>query len=326
MPANDLRLRVVKVLSNKNGFLAVLLTLLLSVSAAFAQTGDGTYRLQPDDLIRIQVFNQQQILAEIPVGRDGNVSAPFIGIIQASGKTTSELEAILTAEYIKKLRLKDPIVSVTILRFRIQKVSATGMFNRPQVSEIRPGDTIMTLISNCSGYVLDRSDLKKATLRRANSRELIPIDLYSMLVLGDTSQNYLLQDGDELNLPEEQNNRIIVLGAVQSPGTYQYKDGLTLSDAVSLARGEIRYTSKMSQIVIMRKKPGAPSESIRIVANFVKFIKGQDVSQNIALLPGDFIYVPETNTPDFTRISTLFNSAYIINQIGGSIFGFKIFR
>jgi polysaccharide export outer membrane protein len=298
----------------------------LVVAAAFPQAGSPSARkLQPQDLIRIAVFNQPQIQAEVPIGKDGYVTAPFLGAVRASGKTPNELETELAKLYDEKLRLRDPIVSVTIIRFRQIFGTVGGFVQKPGTYEVRPGDTIMALLNQGGGPIPDRADLRRATLRRANTNELVPIDLYAMMVRGDTSQNFEVQDGDELTVPEETKNRILVMGAVQSPGVYSYKEPMTLADAISLGKGEVRYRSKMSQVVITRERSGHPGQYVRIVANYVRFVKDGDQTQNVTLMPGDMVYVPETNTPDFNQISALANVAFVLDRFGSGLFGLRLF-
>ena len=302
-----------------------LLGILASVSFAQGSFDEKTYKLKPEDILRIQVFNQQQIGADIPVGIDGYIGAPFVGNIKVEGKTVTEVEAELYRLYVSKLKLRDPIVSVSIVSYRKMKANITGMVQRSSEYFFRPGDTVMTLYSASGGEVPDQSDLRKATLRRQGSKELVPIDLYSMTVLGDNSQNFELQDGDILDIPREQKNRIIVLGAVKAPGLYPYRETMRLQDAIAIAGGEIRYLSRFSKCFIMRELPGRPGEYLRINADFVKFVKGGDFAQNVKLMPGDFVYVPETNTPDFAQLSSIANSVFVLNSFS-SVLGIKLLR
>ena len=284
---------------------------------------EKAYKLKPEDVIRIQVFNQQQIGADIPVGIDGYVGAPFVGNLKVEGKTISEVEAELYKLYVSKLKLRDPIVSVSIISYRKLKANVTGTVQRSTEFYFRPGDTIMTLYSASGGEVVDQSDIRKATLRRQGSKELIPIDLYAMTILGDNSQNYELRDGDILDVPQQQKNRILVLGAVKAPGLYPYRESYRLQDAIAIAGGEIRYLSRFSKTFILREVPGRPNEYVRINADFVKYVKGGDFAQNVKLMPGDMIYIPETNTPDPTQLQSIINSAFVINSFG-NLFGFKL--
>jgi polysaccharide export outer membrane protein len=279
------------------------------------------YKLQIEDVLQIQVFGQAQITAQVPVGRDGRVNPPFLDSIPAAGRTIDELRADLVSQYKSKMLLRDPIVSVTVVTYRQLRASIGGAVARPGSVPIRPGDTVLALYNQGGGATPDIADLRRSYLRHANSLEIIPLDLYAMTVLGDMSQNYQVQDGDEITVPEERNNRINVEGAVQKPGQYVYHEPMTLEDSISLAGGEIRYRSKFSHTIVIRQKPGQPGQYVTIIANLVRFVRNGDASQNIPLEPGDFVYVPESDSPDFNQIGALFNIAYIFNLIsGGNLF------
>lgn len=296
--------------------------MLVMATAALGQnTSTGKpYTLKPEDVLRIQVFNQQQIAADVPVGDDGNIAAPFVGVLFVEGKTVTEVEKMLFDLYKKKLLLRDPIVSVTITQYRRLKASINGQVNRSGEIIFRQGDTIMNLLSAGGGYISDRADARRATLRRKGSRELIPIDLYALTVFGDNSQNYELLDGDVLDIPEEQRNRIMVLGQVRAPGLYPYRETMRLMDAVSVSGGEVPYRARTSQAYVMRELPGRPGEYVRINADLVKFLAKGDSVQNVKLLPGDLVYIPATNTPDFQQVNSIVNTIFIFNSLG-NLFG-----
>jgi polysaccharide export outer membrane protein len=298
---------------------------LLVLTLAFGQ--DPGYRLQPEDVIRIQVYNETQIGGEFEINKDGTVSAPFVGIIQAAGKTTTQLEQELKELYIEKLRIRDPIVSVTISRYRVMRASVTGFVQRAGAYPFRQGETIATLLSLAGGPVFDQADLKRARLRRAGSSEEIPIDLEAMLQLGDTSQNYQLQDGDELIVPQDRENRIVVWGAVQQPGTFPYQKGMRVTDALGFSRGEIRNVTKASEITVFRRSPGQTGRYVPIRVNIVRFWNKHDYTQNIALEKGDVLYVPSTKTPNVSDIAGILNAAFFADRVLGreGIFGFRPF-
>ncbi len=291
----------------------------LLVLCAFASAQQGTYRLQVDDVIRIQVYNNQDIIAVLLIGPDGNISAPFIGTIKAEGKTTGELEQELAEAYKTKLGLRDPIVSVTIEQYRKIRATITGQVTQPGVYDMRPGDTVISLYTRGGGQMRDNStDLRRATLRRKGSVEVIPVDLYAMLVHADMSQNYEVQDGDELIVPEEQNNRIILLGRVPAPGAYPYKESMTLMDVIAMGRGEIEFRSKLSQVKVFRAVPGRPGEYMRIEANLVRFMNNGDSAQNIKVKPGDIIEVPDSGNINFSQITSIANILFILDRFGFS--------
>ncbi len=305
-----------------NTLIVALMMLAVAISAQ-----EGTYRLQPEDIIRIQIYNENQVAAILQIGKDGYISAPYVGIVKAAGKTTTELEETLAELYKKRLRLRDPKVSVTIDQYRRVRATIIGAVQRPGTfgngGELRPTDSILTLLSLGGGPIQGAADLKRATLRHSNSKELIPVDLQAMLLRGDTSQNYTIQDGDELTVPFDTKNRILVLGAVAQPGAYPYQEPMTVVDVLTLARWEIRYRSKLSSVLVIRERPGLPGNYIRMEVNLVRFLKNGDASQNIMVEPGDIIFVPETKNLDIDRLSSIFNILFLADRF--SILPFKIF-
>jgi len=301
-----------------------ILILFVACAISFAQGTQSTYRLQPEDVLRIQVYKEQDLFAEVPVGKDGNISAPFAGILRAEGKTTAELEAELVTKYIQRLKIKDPRVSVIIVKYRELRASIGGAVNRPGTFPIRSGDTLVTLLTQGGGVISERADLRRSTLRRKNSNELIPVDLYTLLILGDNSQNVDIEDGDELNVPEETRNRILVQGSVRQPGFFPYRDPMTLADAISQAGGEVIRKSRLSKVVILRQNPGNPGTTLQIQADYVRYIKQNDATQNVQLRPGDLVFVPQNNNPDLETISQIANTFFILDRLSG-FFGFSLF-
>lgn len=290
-------------------------------AGAFAQ--DGNYRLKPEDLLRIQVYNEPTIAAITPIDKNGNVSAPFVGSVKAAGLTTTELETALAKLYEQKLRLRDPKVAVTVDRYRDVRASITGLVNRPGVYVMRPGDTVLSLLAQGAGHVVDRADLKRAVFRRAGSAEAIPIDL-SSFARGDTSQNYVIEDGDELVIPEDFKNLVSIQGAITAPGSYPFREGMNLGMLISLARGEVPTRSKLSDVTVIRERPGLPGQFIRIKVDYVRYVRKGDSSQNITLMPGDLVFVGQTKTPDFATISSALNSAFFIERFfREGFFGFR---
>jgi polysaccharide biosynthesis/export protein len=315
-------------LRDMRGFFAAVVLLLLTVASAVAQTTEETYRLRPDDVLRLQVYGHAEIAAEIPVGRDGNISAPFVGTVRAEGRTTADLEAELARLYEEKLRIREPKISIIVLQYHPRLASVGGQVLRPGVFQIRPGDTLLTLLHLGGDPVTNgAADLRRAMFRRAKSQEVIPVDLYAMLVLGDMSQNYPIDEGDELIVPEERNNRVLVQGMVRNPGVFPYREPMTVQDAVSLAGGEVPHRSRFSRTMVFRRRAGLPDEITRIQVDYVRYVKKGDVSQNIELKPGDMIYVPETDTPDLNYISGIVNSLFFFDRFfQEGIFGFRPFR
>jgi polysaccharide export outer membrane protein len=300
-----------------------MLLLLSLCGSAFAQAATAEpYRLKPEDVIAIRVFGEEEMSVDAPINLDGTISVPLLGFINAAGKTSAELERHIYTELKTREFFVDPKVSVNIIKFRELRASVTGAANRPGEFVFKPGDRVMGLISQAQGYAFNRADLRHSVLIRKGSMEQIPLDLHSMLTRGDLSQNYELRDGDIINIPETRANRVSVIGWVQRPGQFDWFEGMTLADAVSQAGGDIPYRSRMSQIQVQRMVPGREYEYQKFKVDFTKFTSKNDFSQNVALQPGDVVFIPSTNGPDLGQIAQIANVAFTVGGLLRGNFGF----
>jgi polysaccharide export outer membrane protein len=296
----------------------------LSIATLVVAHSQGliTYRLHPEDVVSIRVVGEQDMNVDAPINFDGTIGIPFLGFIKAAGRTVAELESFIRTELIRQQFFKDPGVSVNIIKFREQRGSVVGGVNRPGEFTFKPGDRLLSLISQAQGPQYNRADLKRATLVRKGSAEQIPLDLHAMLVRGDMSQNYELQDGDIVNIPETRANRVSVVGIVQRPGQFDWFEGMTLADALSAAGGEVPYRSRLSAVQIQRSIPGREYEYSKFTVDFVKFSAKNDFTQNVALEPGDFIYVPPSKNVDTEQASRWANVLYTVQSLLSRNFGF----
>lgn len=81
-----------------------------------------------------------------------------------------------------------------------------------------------------------------------------------------------------------------VTGMVSSPGTILFppQRGLTITDAISLAGGQTRFAELRAVELTRREPDGTPKARIINVAAIVN-TRG---TENVALQPGDVIFVP----------------------------------
>ena len=49
------------------------------------------YILGPEDVIEVEVLGQADFKVRAPIGEDGTIKLPYIGSVQASGKTSDQL-------------------------------------------------------------------------------------------------------------------------------------------------------------------------------------------------------------------------------------------
>lgn len=266
------------------------------------------YLIQPEDVLRISVVGEPDLGLDQIVDPKGSINVPMLGSVMAGGLTRTQLADELAKRYSKYL--VEPKVQVGLVQFRKPRVYVVGQVNRPSTFELRAGDRVMEAIA-LAGSFTQNADLSAATLTHQGSEERVPLDLHRLFFQGDMAENLTLQDGDTIYIPEDVTNRFFVLGEVMRPGKYEYKEGMTVMDAISDAGGANPKANAKSTFVIR----GDPKNPQRIKVDVSRFLKHADIRQNVVLQPGDVIYIPETNKPDWSKIASIIgivvNSSYI---------------
>lgn len=130
--------------------LFILLSWLTTAGTAQAQSGDSRYTLGSGDKIRISVFGEQDLSFEqIQLNDAGTFSYPFLGSVQAKGKTAKEVENLidrgLRGDY-----LMDPKVSVSILEYR--EFYVNGEVRSPGGFPFQPGMTLRKAVALAGGF------------------------------------------------------------------------------------------------------------------------------------------------------------------------------
>lgn len=134
------------------GRLAVCL-MVCGAAPARAQLTDA-YRIQPTDVIIIDVVNEPQLAAkEFRVGSNGQVSYPFVGALKVASRTTAEVQ-----EEVKRLLEADYLVNAQVLvqvkEFRRQTVMVVGAVTNQGLKDI-PAErkwTVFEAISAAGGF------------------------------------------------------------------------------------------------------------------------------------------------------------------------------
>jgi polysaccharide export outer membrane protein len=108
------------------------------------------YRLGPEDQVRVTVFNDPRLTGDFRVSDAGTIALPLVGAVQASGRTTSEVERAIEAEMKQKSLFRDPSVAVQVTGYR--PIFVLGMAERPGQFPYQPGMTTLTAVAVAGGF------------------------------------------------------------------------------------------------------------------------------------------------------------------------------
>src|SRR5207248_9247848 len=115
------------------------------------------YRIGPEDVLNINVFEAQELNREVRVSAGGEISLPLLGSVRAAGLTPRELEFVLQ-ELLHRTYMKDPHVSVFVREMQSHPVSVLGAVRRPGVFKIRGSKTLLEVLSLAEGLADDAGE------------------------------------------------------------------------------------------------------------------------------------------------------------------------
>ncbi len=119
-------------------------------------------------------------------------------------------------------------------------------------------------------------------------------DFFALVNERNFSQNIILKNDDFIFINNNFDNRINIMGEVESPKVITFQDGMTVLDAVLMAEGLTDIARPRETRVYRRNKEGSKNETTKILVELDKVIFDGDLSKNLILQPGDIIHVPRS--------------------------------
>lgn len=189
---------------------------------AFMPTTDvpasDSYTIGPGDEIVIQLYGKESASHSLPVNRDGTILFPDLGPLSVAGLTFAELkEFLLTTIEKQMIGVK---ASITLGQLRSIRVFVLGEAISPGSYPVNSLSTVTNALF-ASGGVTPIGSLRNIQLKR-NGKVITTIDLYDLLLKGDTSGDARLMPGDVIFIPPI-GDTVAVSGEVLRPAIYELK-------------------------------------------------------------------------------------------------------
>ncbi len=190
------------------------------------------YIVGPGDTLEIQLFGSETPRYELTVQRDGRINFPKLGPMIVGGLTFDATRELIEQRVAKQLI--GTRVGVTMGDLRSIRVFVLGEAEKPGSYTVS-GLSTMTNALFVSGGVKKIGSLRNIQLKR-NGQLVTTLDLYDLLLHGDTSGDKQLKPGDVIFIPPL-GNTVSVYGAVQRPAIYELKGEKTAGQAIDIAGG-----------------------------------------------------------------------------------------
>ncbi|MGO9993743.1 MAG: SLBB domain-containing protein [Steroidobacteraceae bacterium] len=206
------------------------------VPSTFAPVSDiqvpMDYLVGPGDRMNVQLYGNEPATYTLTVGRDGRINFPKLGPIMVSGMSFDRARAAIEERVHKQLI--GSRVSVTMGDLRSIRVFVLGEAERPGSYTVS-GLSTMTNALFVSGGVKKIGSLRNIELKR-DGRLVSVLDLYDLLLHGDTSGDQQLMPGDVIFIPPI-GKTVSVYGAVRRPAIYELKGEKNVEQVIDVAGG-----------------------------------------------------------------------------------------
>ena len=190
------------------------------------------YIMGPGDNIIVQLYGKENQSHALTVNREGEIQFPNLGPMAVAGLSFTDVKALIgTTVSEQMLGVK---VSVTVGKLRSIRIFILGAAKLPGSYTINSLST-MTNALFASGGISKAGSLRNIQLKRGG-KLVCSLDLYDLLLKGDTSSDTRLLPGDVIFIPSI-GKTVGVNGEVRRPAIYELKNETTSQEVISLAGG-----------------------------------------------------------------------------------------
>ena len=171
-----------------------------STTTASQTTTDPSYKIGPQDLLRVDVWKEPDITRTVPVRPDGKISLPLLNDVQAAGLTAMELAGAIREGLTKYIT--SPQVTVTVTEINSRRFYCMGEVLKQGSYPLLPNMTALQAISSCGGFTQFAKLKGIYILRNENGQQKKHPFNYKDVVKGNhPEENIQLQPGDVIVVP-----------------------------------------------------------------------------------------------------------------------------
>ncbi|MFM7404062.1 MAG: polysaccharide biosynthesis/export family protein [Erythrobacter sp.] len=221
------------------------------------------YRVGVGDALKVVLWEEPQPLAQpdqktnegslYRVQSNGSFFYPFVGRVDAAGKTPEEVRANLT-ERLQSI-IQNPQIQVEVAEYRSQSVSVTGDVRNP--GNIFLGDAptrVLDAISAAGGFA-EEGDQRQVLIRRGG--RIYGANIRNFLTSGQSGGNAILLSGDVVSVGRKPVRQAFILGSFADPLPVPLGDEeVSLTQAISSAGGLTDSSADARGVFVFRETPG----------------------------------------------------------------------
>lgn len=291
----------------------------------------GGYMVGVGDILQVRVADEDDMTGQYQVNEDGKIILPLLSApIPAAGSTTFDLAHRIEAALKQQQILREPSVTVFILRGMSHNVTVLGAVVRPGVYPIEKPTTLLDLLSQVGGLQGNAgSTLTITTPDKGSKVQGIPapnspdakgkietVNIQDLTSGKGSAARLQVHAGDVVTVPTAP--VVFVVGAVTHPGMFTVQDsrsGMTVLQAIAMAEGTLSTASLGHALIVRQSSEDAKRQNIPI--DLKKVERGKKTDQ--VLQANDILFVPQSGFK-----AGLQRMGQIATQTAGQIAGYGL--
>ncbi|RZM81156.1 SLBB domain-containing protein [Pseudoalteromonas rubra] len=210
------------------------------------------------DRLLVTLYGKESASYELEVDNEGRLTIPKFSPVQVAGLTYAEVKKLV------KMKVEKEAIGiqafVAIGKLQTMRILVVGEAYKPGSYALSPLSTVTHAIFS-SGGLSDIASLRNIQVKR-RGKVVTELDLYDLLLKGDSSNDINLQSGDVVFIPSV-GPQLKVEGLVKRPGIFELKEDDTVEDLINMFGG-FDENAYLSKVQVTRIHKGEKSVAVSV--------------------------------------------------------------
>jgi polysaccharide export outer membrane protein len=172
----------------------------IPVRAADTEAAEDEYRIGPEDVLDVTLWNHPDVARVVPVRPDGRISLPLVNDVVVTGLTSQQLRDILIQKFMPFV--PNPEVSIIVREIHSFKVSVLGNVRTPGRFELKSRATVLDALALAQGLTEFAERRRIVVLRHDGTQvKRIRFDYDDSVSESGASTVMFLRPGDTVFVP-----------------------------------------------------------------------------------------------------------------------------
>ena len=217
-------------------FLSVLMLLAPVLAHAQLSEAQRDYVLGPGDVVRVSVYQNQDLTLETRITESGAISYPLLGQVRLGGLSVPQAEKVIADGLKNGNFVRQPQVSILVTQVRGNQASVLGMVNRPGRYPIeQTGMRLSELLATAGGIAQGGSDQVVLSGIRDRKPLRVVIDVPLLFAQSGGVNDPVIANGDTVYV--ERMPMVYIYGEVQRPGAMRLERDMTVLQGLASGGG-----------------------------------------------------------------------------------------